>query len=77
MTLQPNIPATVQERKALVRTYSRNAVLWGGGGLIVGLIVGITLSWWLCAIAIIAGATIAGINVVKANKVVNHKDDWS
>lgn len=77
MTLQPKIPTTVQERKTLVRTYSRNVVLWGGGGLVVGLILGITLSWWLFAIAIIAGATMAGINIAKTKKIVNHKDDWS
>ena len=77
MTLQPPIPTTVAQRKAHVRQYSRNAVLWAVGSLVVGLALGLILSWWLFLIAIIVGTVTVSINVGKVRKLVNHKDEWS
>lgn len=41
MTLQPRPNNPIEARKQAVRTYSRNAVLWAGGGVAGGIVLGL------------------------------------
>ena len=77
MTLQPEIPRSIQERKACARKYSRHAILWSVGSIAVGLMLGVVASWWLFLFSILLGGVMLLVNVNKVNKIINHQDEWS
>lgn len=58
-----------------MRTYSRNAAVWVGGGLVGGIVLGLLASEIWLFIAVLAVGLIGGvINWQKVQRIVNHKD---
>ena len=77
MTLQPRPNNPIEARKAAVRQYSRNAVLWAGGGVAGGIALGLLMSSWTVLIIGFVVAVAGGLtNWNKVQKIVNHKDQY-
>ncbi|GAB3080991.1 hypothetical protein [Corynebacterium aquatimens] len=77
MTLQPRPGNPIEARKQAVRKYSRNAVLWAGGGILGGVAVGLLTSVGLVT-ALVLGLIVAvvggGYNYNKVQQIINHQD---
>lgn len=73
--LQPYQQNPIEQRKDAVRKYSRNAVLWTGGGVAAGAAIGLLASS-LTLFIVIAVIGIAGgfINWRKVQQIVNYRD---
>lgn len=77
MTLQPRPNNPIEARKAAVRQYSRNAVLWAGGGVAGGIALGLLMSSWTVLIIGFVVAVAGGLtNWNKVQRIVNHKDQY-
>lgn len=82
MTMQPRGNNPIEMRKQAVRTYSRNAVIWAGGGLVGGVALGFLLasgsafSFTIFAVCLIVGVIGGAVNYNKVQKIVNHKDTY-
>ena len=67
MTLQPRPNNPIEARKQAVRTYSRNAVLWAGGGVAGGIVLGLLAGSWTVLVLGFVVAVVGGY--VNWNKV--------
>lgn len=77
MTMQPRPNNPIERRKQAVRTYSRNAVLWAGGGVVGGVALGLIFSSWAILALGLVVAVVGGVgNWMKVQKIVNHKDEY-
>lgn len=75
MQPRPNDP--IAQRKAAVRQYSRNAVLWAGGGVAGGIAFGLIFSSWTFLFLGLVVAVAGGFtNCNKVQRIVNHKDQY-
>jgi len=60
-----------------VRQYSRNAVLWAGGGVAGGIAFGLIFSSWTFLFLGLVVAVAGGFtNWNKVQRIVNHKDQY-
>ncbi|MBV7296195.1 hypothetical protein KRX51_09760 [Corynebacterium sp. TAE3-ERU12] len=65
----------IEARKQAVRTYSRNGALFGGGGVVAAVGIGLladSWSWFFCLLII--GLVGAGYNAYKVMQIVNYRD---
>ncbi|WP_342320016.1 hypothetical protein [Corynebacterium mayonis] len=77
MTLQPRPNNPIEQRKQAVRRYSRNAVLWAGGGVAGGIAMAlITQSFGLLIIGFIIAVVGGFANYNKVQRIINHKDQF-
>lgn len=77
MTMQPRPNNPIDQRKAAVRQYSRNAALWAGGGVAGGIAFGLLFSSWTVFFIGLVVAVAGGFaNWNKVQKIVNHKDQY-
>ena len=77
MTMKPRLNNPIARRKEAVRKYSRNAVLWAGGGVVGGVALGLIASSWSLLILGFVVAVVGGVaNWMKVQKIVNHKDEY-
>ena len=77
MTMQPRPNDPIAQRKAAVRQYSRNAVLWAGGGVAGGIAFGLIFSSWTFLFLGLVVAVAGGFtNWNKVQRIVNHKDQY-
>ena len=75
-SLQPYLSNPIQQRKDAVRRYSRNAVVWTGGGVVAGVAIGLLASSLpLFIILTVIGVAGGFINWQKVQKIVNHRDN--
>ena len=75
MQPRPNDP--IAQRKAAVRQYSRNAVLWACGGVAGGIAFGLIFSSWTFLFLGLVVAVAGGFaNWNKVQRIVNHKDQY-
>ena len=75
-SLQPYHSNPSQQRKDAVRRYSRNAVVWTGGGVVAGVAIGLLASSLpLFIILTVIGVAGGFINWQKVQKIVNHRDN--
>ena len=66
----------IQQRKDAVCRYSRNAVVWTGGGVVAGVAIGLLASSLpLFIILTVIGFAGGFINWQKVQKIVNHRDN--
>lgn len=73
--LQPYQQNPIQQRKDAVRRYSRNAVVWTGGGIAAGAALGLLAgSFSLFIILTVIGVAGGFINWQKVQKIVNYRD---
>lgn len=74
--IQPYASNPIQQRKDAVRRYSRNAVVWTGGGVVAGVAIGLLASSLpLFIILTVIGVVGGFINWQKVQKIVNHRDN--
>ena len=74
--IQPYASNPIQQRKDAVRRYSRNAVVWTGGGVVAGVAIGLLASSLpLFIILTVIGVAGGFINWQKVQKIVNHRDN--
>lgn len=74
--IQPYASNPIQQRKDAVRRYSRNAVVWTGGGVVSGVAIGLLASSLsLFIILTVIGVAGGFINWQKVQKIVNHRDN--
>ncbi|AOX05373.1 hypothetical protein BJP05_03705 [Corynebacterium sp. NML98-0116] len=77
MTMQPRPSNPIESRKQAVRRYSKNAVVWAGGGLGAGVALGLIAgSWQLFIVCLVIGVVGGYINWSKVQKIVNHHDNY-
>lgn len=77
MTIQPRPNNPIEQRKAAVRKYSRNAALWAGGGVVGGIAFGLIFSSSAVLILGFVVAVAGGVtNWNKVQRIVNHKDEY-
>lgn len=77
MTMQPRPNNPIDQRKAAVRQYSRNAALWAGGGVAGGIAFGLLFDTWTVFFIGLVVAVAGGFaNWNKVQKIVNHKDQY-
>lgn len=77
MTIQPRPNNPIEQRKAAVRKYSRNAALWVGGGVVGGIAFGLIFSSSAVLILGFVVAVAGGVtNWNKVQRIVNHKDEY-
>ena len=75
--MQPRSNDPIAQRKAAVRQYSRNAVLWAGGGVAGGIAFGLIFSSWTFLFLGLVVAVAGGFtNWNKVQRIVNHKDQY-
>lgn len=75
--MQRRNPNPIQARKDAVRKYSRNAVVFAGGGIVGGIALGLLFSSWTILILGFVIAVVGGVvNYNKVQKIVNHKDNY-
>lgn len=73
--LQPRPQNPIQLRKDAVRRYTRNAVVWTGGGVITGAVLGLLASSWPLFVMIALVGVVGGfINWQKVQRIVNYRD---
>lgn len=74
--IQPYASNPIQQRKDAVRRYSRNAVVWTGGGVVAGVSIGLLASSLSLFIILTVIGVVGGfINWQKVQKIVNHRDN--
>ncbi|WP_026254197.1 hypothetical protein [Corynebacterium pilosum] len=77
MSMQRRNPNPIQARKDAVRKYSRNAVVYAGGGIVGGVALGLIFSSWTLLVLGLVVAVVGGVvNYNKVQKIVNHKDNY-
>ncbi|SNV71038.1 hypothetical protein [Corynebacterium cystitidis] len=77
MSMQRRNPNPIQARKDAVRKFSRNAVLFAGGGVVGGIALGLIFNSWNLLILGFVIAVVGGVfNYNKVQKIVNHKDHY-
>ena len=77
MTMQPRPHNPIEQRKAAVRKYSRNAAVWAGGGVAGGIALGLLMGSWSIFILGLVIAVAGGlVNWNKVQKIVNHRDNY-
>lgn len=77
MTMQPRPNNPIEQRKTAVRQYTRNAMLWAGGGVVGGIAFGLIFSSWAVLILGFVVAVAGGLtNWNKVQRIVNHKDEY-
>ncbi|OFT83748.1 hypothetical protein [Corynebacterium sp. HMSC29G08] len=77
MTLQPRPNNPIEARKQAVRTYSRNAAIWAGGGVAGGIVLGLLAGSWTVLILGFVIAVVGGyVNWNKVQRIVNHQDQY-
>lgn len=75
MQPRPNNP--IDQRKAAVRKYSRDALVWAGGGLAGGIAFGLLMqSWTILVLGLVIGVAGGVVNWNKVQKIVNHQDRY-
>lgn len=75
MSMQPYPVNPIQQRKDAVRRYSRNAVVWTGGGVVAGVAIGLLAgSWALFVVLAVIGVVGGFINWRKVQRIINHRD---
>ncbi|SER38941.1 hypothetical protein SAMN05661109_00084 [Corynebacterium cystitidis DSM 20524] len=75
--MQRRNPNPIQARKDAVRKFSRNAVLFAGGGVVGGIALGLIFNSWNLLILGFVIAVVGGVfNYNKVQKIVNHKDHY-
>ncbi|STC68282.1 putative secreted protein [Corynebacterium pilosum] len=75
--MQRRNPNPIQARKDAVRKYSRNAVVYAGGGIVGGVALGLIFSSWTLLVLGLVVAVVGGVvNYNKVQKIVNHKDNY-
>ncbi|MFC3849668.1 hypothetical protein ACFORJ_05765 [Corynebacterium hansenii] len=75
-SLQPYQSNPIAQRKEAVRRYSRNAVVWTGGGLAAGVALGLLASSMSLFIILTVIGVVGGfINWQKVQRIVNHRDN--
>lgn len=74
-SLQPYQQNPIQQRKDAVRRYSRNALVWTGGGVAAGVAFGLLASSWSLFVMLTVIGVVGGfINWQKVQKIVNYRD---
>lgn len=77
MTLQNYPRNPIEQRKAAVRKYSRNAVMAAGVGVVGGIAAGVLLqSWFLFSLGIVLAVVGGMVNYARVRKIVNHRDEY-
>lgn len=77
MTLQPRPNNPIEARKQAVRTYSRNAAIWVGGGVAGGIVLGLLAGSWTVLVLGFVIAVVGGyVNWNKVQRIVNTKDHY-
>lgn len=80
MTLQPRPNNPIEARKQAVRKYSRNAVVWSGGGVVGGVALGFLLgspfSFTILVLGLVIGIVGGFVNYNKVQRIINHKDNY-
>lgn len=77
MTMQPRPNNPIEQRKAAVRHYSRNAALWAGGGVAGGIALGLLAgSWTIFILGLVIAVAGGAVNWNKVQRIVNHKDQY-
>ncbi|WP_291313041.1 hypothetical protein [Corynebacterium sp. UBA2622] len=77
MTLQPRPNNPIEQRKQAVRTYSRNAAVWVGGGVVGGAALSLLFgSWFFLTLGLVAAVAGGWINYSKVQKIINHRDQY-
>lgn len=77
MTMQPRPNNPIEQRKAAVRKYSRDAIVWAGAGIAGGIAFGLLLeSWTILVIGLVVGVAGGFVNWNKVQKIVNHQDRY-
>ncbi|WKD60810.1 hypothetical protein CCICO_03865 [Corynebacterium ciconiae DSM 44920] len=75
MSMQRYPSNPIERRKQAVRRYSRNAALWGVGGLggaaVAGIAVGSPVLVILCLVCAVAGVA---FNASRVRTIINHRD---
>ncbi|WP_018016784.1 hypothetical protein [Corynebacterium capitovis] len=75
MTMQPRPFNPIEQRKQAVRKYSRNAVVWAGGGVVGGVALGLLLGSWTIVVLGFIVAVVGGLtNYNRVQKIVSHRD---
>lgn len=73
--MQRRNPNPIQARKDAVRKYSKNAVLFAGGGVVGGVALGLLMGSWTILVLGLVVAVVGGfVNYNKVQKIVNHQD---
>lgn len=74
--IQPYASNPIEQRKEAVRRYSRNAVVWAGGGVVAGVAIGLLASSLSLFIMLTVIGVVGGfINWRKVQQIVNHRDN--
>ncbi|WIM66946.1 hypothetical protein QP027_07335 [Corynebacterium breve] len=77
MTMQRRNPNPIEARKEAVRKYSRNAVVWAGGGVVGGVALALLFSSWTWIAIGLVVAVVGGVsNYMKVQKIINHHDNY-
>ncbi len=77
MTMQPRPNNPIEQRKQAMRKYMNNAAMWAGGGVAGGIVLALlTQSWQLLILGFIVAVAGGFYNWSKAQKIVNHVDEW-
>ncbi|WKD57392.1 hypothetical protein CAPI_04170 [Corynebacterium capitovis DSM 44611] len=73
--MQPRPFNPIEQRKQAVRKYSRNAVVWAGGGVVGGVALGLLLGSWTIVVLGFIVAVVGGLtNYNRVQKIVSHRD---
>lgn len=77
MTMQPRPNNPIEQRKQAMRKHMNQAVAWTGGGLAGGALLGILASSWSLFIIVFVIGVVGGfVNYNKAQRIVNHVDEY-
>lgn len=77
MTLQPRPNNPIEQRKQAVRRYSRNAVVWAGGGVAGGVALALlTQTWFFLAVGLVIAVAGGWANYSRVHKIINHRDHY-
>ncbi|WP_018024668.1 hypothetical protein [Corynebacterium ulceribovis] len=75
VSLNPYNANPIELRKQAVRKYSRSAVVWTGGGLATGAVLGLMAGSFGTFILISLVGILVGLGYFnKVRKIVNHRD---
>ncbi|KQB86719.1 hypothetical protein [Corynebacterium lowii] len=78
MSMQQRPSNPIEARKQAARAYSRNAAIWGVGGVAGGVVLAVALSpWWIwLLLGLVVSVAGAGHYWNKVRQVVNHRDEY-
>ena len=77
MSMQRYPRNPIEARKTAVRTYSRNAAVCVGGGVVGGIALGLLFtSWTWLTIGLVVAVGGGGYYWSRIRKIVNHKDQY-